>query len=207
MSDEAARNEQGDFGFKALKQMTKLTFKHERFDEALGHYKTLLTYTRKGVTRNVAEKAINRILDYVSAEPKLGTEKMQEFYEVTMNALEEQKNDVSSISMDSRARGLETDHSDRARAAFEHENESQIGQIVVRSSRVQSTQQGRYLHLQCDIEPGSHALSLNPLDGLTRSCGNFTHLALPRTTAPTSTLRKARLSLKCTRSRFRCTGK
>ena len=95
VSDESAKNEQSDFGFKALKQMTKLTFKHSRFDEALTHYKTLLTYTKKGVTRNVAEKAINRILDYVSAEPKLGTEKMQEFYEVTMNALEEQKNDVS----------------------------------------------------------------------------------------------------------------
>ncbi|GAA5937399.1 uncharacterized protein JCM15063_002895 [Sporobolomyces koalae] len=93
VSDESARNEQGDFGFKALKQMTKLTFKHERYDEALTHYKTLLTYTKKGVTRNVAEKAINRILDYVSAEPKLGTENMQEFYEVTMHALEEQKND------------------------------------------------------------------------------------------------------------------
>ncbi|GAA6004638.1 hypothetical protein JCM11491_002176 [Sporobolomyces phaffii] len=93
VSDEAARNEQGDFGFKALKQMTKLTFKHARYDDALAHYRTLLTYTKKGVTRNVAEKAINRILDYVSAEPKLGTEKMQEFYEVTMNALEEQKNE------------------------------------------------------------------------------------------------------------------
>lgn len=99
VSDEASRNEQGDFGFKSLKQMTKLTFKHERYDEALTHYKTLLTYTKKGVTRNVAEKAINRILDYVSAEPKLGTEKMQEFYEVTMNALEEQKNDVSPWSL------------------------------------------------------------------------------------------------------------
>jgi COP9 signalosome complex subunit 2 len=98
VSDEASRNEQGDFGFKSLKQMTKLTFKHERYDEALTNYRTLLTYTKKGVTRNVAEKAINRILDYVSAEPKLGTEKMQEFYEVTMNALEEQKNDVSNPS-------------------------------------------------------------------------------------------------------------
>ncbi|CEQ40472.1 SPOSA6832_02107, partial [Sporobolomyces salmonicolor] len=93
VDDEASRDEQGEFGFKALKQMTKLTFRHERYDEALAHYKTLLTYTKKGVTRNVAEKAINRILDYVSAEPKLGTDKMQEFYEVTMKALEEQKND------------------------------------------------------------------------------------------------------------------
>ncbi|GAA6050027.1 hypothetical protein JCM3770_001922 [Rhodotorula araucariae] len=93
VNDETSRNEQGEFGFKALKQMTKLTFHLGRYDEALVHYKTLLTYTKKAVTRNVAEKAINRILDYVSADDKLGLDKMQEFYEVTMNALEEQKNE------------------------------------------------------------------------------------------------------------------
>ncbi|GAA5991436.1 hypothetical protein JCM11641_005282 [Rhodosporidiobolus odoratus] len=93
VDDEASRNEQGEFGFKALKQMTKLTFRLARYDEALSYYKTLLTYTKKAVTRNVAEKAINRVLDYVSAEEGIGLDKMQEFYEVTMNALEEQKND------------------------------------------------------------------------------------------------------------------
>ncbi|TNY18202.1 PCI-domain-containing protein [Rhodotorula diobovata] len=93
VDDETSRGEQGEFGFKALKQMTKLTFKLGRYDEALAHYKTLLTYTRKAVTRNVAEKAINRILDYVSADTGLGLDKMQEFYEVTMKALEEQKNE------------------------------------------------------------------------------------------------------------------
>lgn len=94
VSDEEARSEQGEFGFKALKQMTKLTFRLGRYDEALAHYKTLLTYTKKAVTRNVAEKAINRVLDYVSAEDGIGLDKMQEFYEVTMKALEEQKNEV-----------------------------------------------------------------------------------------------------------------
>ncbi|BGP54663.1 hypothetical protein JCM8202_001040 [Rhodotorula sphaerocarpa] len=93
VSDEEARSEQGEFGFKALKQMTKLTFRLGRYDEALAHYKTLLTYTKKAVTRNVAEKAINRVLDYVSAEDGIGLDKMQEFYEVTMKALEEQKNE------------------------------------------------------------------------------------------------------------------
>ncbi|BGP14910.1 hypothetical protein JCM10213_003733 [Rhodosporidiobolus nylandii] len=93
VDDETSRSEQGEFGFKALKQMTKLTFKLARYDEALAYYKTLLTYTKKAVTRNVAEKAINRVLDYVSAEEGIGLDKMQEFYEVTMKALEEQKNE------------------------------------------------------------------------------------------------------------------
>lgn len=98
VDNEAAAGEQGEFGFKALKQMTKLTFRNGRYDEALKHYKTLLTYTKKGVTRNVAEKSINGILDYVSAERKLETGRMQEFYEVTMTALEEAKNEVSNAS-------------------------------------------------------------------------------------------------------------
>ncbi|KWU47282.1 COP9 signalosome complex subunit 2 [Rhodotorula sp. JG-1b] len=93
VTDEESRDEQGEFGFKALKQMTKLTFKLGRYDDALRHYKTLLTYTKKAVTRNVAEKAINRVLDYVSAEEGVGLDRMQEFYEVTMKALEEQKNE------------------------------------------------------------------------------------------------------------------
>ncbi|SCV70584.1 BQ2448_3346 [Microbotryum intermedium] len=93
VDNEASAGEQGEFGFKALKQMTKLTFRLGRYDEALKYYKTLLTYTKKGVTRNVAEKSINGILDYVSAENKLETGKMQEFYEVTMSALEEAKNE------------------------------------------------------------------------------------------------------------------
>lgn len=96
VDNEAAAGEQGEFGFKALKQLTKLTFRLGRYDEALSYYRTLLSYTKKGVTRNVAEKSINGILDYVSAEQGLPTGSMQEFYEVTMTALEEAKNEVST---------------------------------------------------------------------------------------------------------------
>lgn len=95
VDNETDQGEQGEFGFKALKQMTKLTFKLQRYADSLDYYKTLLTYTKKGVTRNVAEKSINGILDYVSNESRLETGKMQEFYECTMKALEEAKNDVS----------------------------------------------------------------------------------------------------------------
>lgn len=96
---ELNSGEQGEFGFKSLKQMTKLCFKNGRYDEALKHYKTALTYIKKAVTRNVAEKSINNILDYVSAETRLDTSKMQEFYEVTMKALEDAKNEVSLPSL------------------------------------------------------------------------------------------------------------
>lgn len=113
VDNEAASGEQGEFGFKALKQMTKLAFKLGRYDDALRTYKTLLTYTKKGVTRNVAEKSINGILDYVSAESKLETGRMQEFYEVTMTALEEAKNEVSCrVVWAARGANLGTAHSD-----------------------------------------------------------------------------------------------
>lgn len=44
----------GEWGFKCLKQLTKLTFKLKRFDESLKHYTRLLPYTRKAVTRKCA---------------------------------------------------------------------------------------------------------------------------------------------------------
>jgi len=95
VNDEESKGEQTEYGFKSLKQMTKLSFKtlHD-YDRALAYYHTLLTYTKKAVTRNVAEKGINGILDYVSSEANLETGKMQQFYEVTMTALEEAKNEV-----------------------------------------------------------------------------------------------------------------
>lgn len=133
MDDESSRDEQGEFGFKALKQMTKLTFRLGRYDEALAHYKTLLTYTKKAVTRNVAEKAINRILDYVSAEDGIGLDKMQEFYEVTMKALEEQKNDVRALAC---AVSLWTSLTPRFLAAPKHQDQPQARQALARPPRV-----------------------------------------------------------------------
>lgn len=138
VTNEANAGEQGEFGFKALKQMTKLTFKLGRYGEALAYYKTLLTYTKKGVTRNVAEKSINGILDYVSAQSALETERMQEFYEVTMSALEEAKNDVSIIPDVARDAGLTR----IGLVATEYEDESQTRKTVVGSQGVPPSEQG-----------------------------------------------------------------
>jgi len=93
VDNENKQGEQSEYGFKALKQMTKLTFRLGRFDAALAHYRVLLSYTKKAVTRNTAEKSINKILDYVSASPAIDTKQMQAFYEVTMQALEDARNE------------------------------------------------------------------------------------------------------------------
>lgn len=44
--------QKGDWGFKALKQMTKLNFRRGRHEEALKSYTELLSYTKSAVTRN-----------------------------------------------------------------------------------------------------------------------------------------------------------
>jgi COP9 signalosome complex subunit 2 len=95
--------EKGDWGFKALKQMMKLTFSmvgffwvyvvkcillfalQGNYDEMLAHYRQLLTYIRSAVTKNYAEKSINSILDYVSSSRN--TELLQQFYQITLEAL------------------------------------------------------------------------------------------------------------------------
>ncbi|CAG8555173.1 12220_t:CDS:10 [Ambispora leptoticha] len=84
-------SEKGDWGFKALKQMCKLSFRANDFASTLKYYKELLTYTKSAVTRNYGEKSINNILDFISTSQDMGF--MEEFYSTTLNALEEAKND------------------------------------------------------------------------------------------------------------------
>ena len=50
--------EQGDWGFKALKQTVKLLSKLGRHEEMLAAYRRLLTYIKTAVTRNFSEKVI-----------------------------------------------------------------------------------------------------------------------------------------------------
>lgn len=84
-------------GFKALKQLTKLTFRLQRFEDSLRYYTRLLPYTKTAVTRNYAEKSINSILDYVSASSELDTALMQKFYDSTNVSLAEAKNERLSM--------------------------------------------------------------------------------------------------------------
>ncbi|CAK5075553.1 unnamed protein product [Meloidogyne enterolobii] len=83
--------EKGDWGFKALKQMMKLTFSMGRFEQVLTHYKQLLTYIRSAVTKNYAEKSINSILDHISGSKN--KELLQKFYQITLDALKEARNE------------------------------------------------------------------------------------------------------------------
>ena len=84
-------NEKGEWGFKALKQMIKINFKLGNFAEMMTRYKQLLTYIKSAVTRNYSEKSINSILDYISTSKNM--ELLQDFYETTLEALKDAKND------------------------------------------------------------------------------------------------------------------
>jgi COP9 signalosome complex subunit 2 len=78
-------------GFKALKQMVKLHFKLGNQREMMERYRQMLGYVKSAVTRNCSEKVINSILDFVSTSDV--SELLAEFYETTLRALEEAKNE------------------------------------------------------------------------------------------------------------------
>jgi len=83
--------EKGEWGFKALKQMIKINFRLNNFGEMMTRYKQLLTYIKSAVTRNHSEKSINSILDYISTSKQM--ELLQNFYETTLDALRDAKNE------------------------------------------------------------------------------------------------------------------
>uniref|UniRef100_A0A915P2D9 PCI domain-containing protein n=1 Tax=Meloidogyne floridensis TaxID=298350 RepID=A0A915P2D9_9BILA len=84
------------YAAKALKsegnQSAALTsFQRGRFEQVLTHYKQLLTYIRSAVTKNYAEKSINSILDHISGSKN--KELLQKFYQITLDALKEARNE------------------------------------------------------------------------------------------------------------------
>lgn len=75
-----------DWGFKATKQLVKLCYRTNAFTDMLKHFKSVLERINSGqVTRNRAEKSINRILELVSSGHQ--SEQLEEFYRVTLDAL------------------------------------------------------------------------------------------------------------------------
>lgn len=90
------KQEQGDWGFKALKQSTKLLYLVlRRPNDALATYTKLLAYTKSAVTRNYSEKTINGILDYVGGGKGgvVEVDVLEKFYQATKDALEDAKNE------------------------------------------------------------------------------------------------------------------
>lgn len=60
-------------------------------------YREMLTYIKSAVTRNYSEKCINSIMDYVSGSASQNFGLLQEFYQTTLKALEEAKNEVNTF--------------------------------------------------------------------------------------------------------------
>ena len=59
----------------------------------------LLTYTKSAVTRNYAEKSVNKILDYVGSGIGIAdVSVLEKFYQVTKDAFLEAKNEVRETS-------------------------------------------------------------------------------------------------------------
>ncbi|OXU29562.1 hypothetical protein TSAR_012663 [Trichomalopsis sarcophagae] len=102
--------EKGEWGFKALKQMIKINFKLGNYKEMMTRYKQLLTYIKSAVTRNHSEKSINSILDYISTSKNM--ELLQDFYETTLDALKDAKNDRLWFKTNTKLGKLYFDRSD-----------------------------------------------------------------------------------------------
>uniref|UniRef100_A0A8D2DG06 COP9 signalosome complex subunit 2 n=1 Tax=Sciurus vulgaris TaxID=55149 RepID=A0A8D2DG06_SCIVU len=135
--------EKGEWGFKALKQMIKINFKLTNFPE-MNRYKQLLTYIWSAVTRNYSEKSINSILDYMSTSKQMDL--LQEFYETTLEALKDAKNDRLWFKTNTKLGKL----------YLEREEYGKLQKIL------------RQLHQSCQTDDGE--------DDLKKECGGKMHL-------------------------------
>ncbi|MCJ1308296.1 hypothetical protein MMC25_001949 [Agyrium rufum] len=91
----ALEEEKGDWGFKGLKQAIKLEYKLQRYDDAIKHYKELLTYVKSAVTRNYSEKSINNMLDFIEkgADDEDAYRCMEQFYSQTLESFQSTNNE------------------------------------------------------------------------------------------------------------------
>ncbi|KAJ3122568.1 COP9 signalosome complex subunit 2 [Nowakowskiella sp. JEL0407] len=107
-------NEQGkgEWGFKALKQMMKLCLAEENYPSVLKYYREVLTYMNV-VSRNDSEKSINNILDRVSTVQDM--QFLEQFYSITLAALDEAKNDRLSTKTNLKLAKLWLDRQEYAR--------------------------------------------------------------------------------------------
>ncbi|XP_022890689.1 COP9 signalosome complex subunit 2-like [Olea europaea var. sylvestris] len=85
--------DKAEWGFKALKQTVKLYYKLVKYKEMMLAYRDMLTYIKSAVTRNYSEKCINNIMDFISGSAGQNFNLLKEFYQTTLKALEEAKNE------------------------------------------------------------------------------------------------------------------
>lgn len=83
--------EKGEWGFKALKKLTKLYFNQQQFKKAADKLKTFMTYTKNTVSSNEVEKGINSILDLISTAKDLAV--VEELFAVVLEGLKKNGNE------------------------------------------------------------------------------------------------------------------
>eukprot|EP01133_Synstelium_polycarpum_P018878 gene18878-22580_t len=94
---ELEKGEKSEWGFKALKKITKLNFQIEKHEQMIAKYKQFLSYTKSAVTSNYSEKGINSILDLVSTtNNNIDLDLVQTIYDLTLKSLLEAKNEDGS---------------------------------------------------------------------------------------------------------------
>ena len=66
-----------------------------RYEDAVVHYKELLTYVKSAVTRSYSEKSINNMLDYIekTADDSTAYKCMEEFYSLTLETFQATNNE------------------------------------------------------------------------------------------------------------------
>ena len=144
---ELEGTDKGEWGFKALKQMMKINFKLGKFSEMMTCYKQLLTYIANAVTRNHSEKSINSILDYISTSNEVLL--LQEFYETTLDALREAKNDRLWFRINNKMGKL----------YFDHEEFGKLEKVLKQLHQSCQTEDG-----EDDLKKGTHLLEIYALE-------------------------------------------
>merc|ERR1712126_606263 len=179
-------------GFKALKQMIKILFTLNNHPEMMSRYKQLLTYIKSAVTRNHSEKSINSILDYISTSKQM--ELLQDFYETTLDALKDAKNDRLRFKTNSKLGKLYFDRSEFNKLAKilkqlrmscqTHEGEEDLKKgtqlLEIYALEIQMyTAQKNNKKLKALYEQSLHIKSAIPhplIMGVIRECGGKMHL-------------------------------
>jgi len=123
--------EKGKWGFKSLKRMVKLLFTMKRYKEMLEAYKEQLTYTKSAVTRNVSEKAINKLLDFVSTSDNW--ELLLQVYETTLESLRDANNEKLWFTSNRRL----------GEVCYQMQDYGRLGKIL------------KDLHKSCQLEDGT----------------------------------------------------
>jgi len=181
--------EQSDWSFKACKQMVKVSLKIKDYEGAIKYYKKLLSLLNI-VAKSYSEKSINNILDYASNSDSI--EFLEQFYEITLNKLEETKNDrlwlktnlkLAKLLLDNREYNKLTKVLDQLHKACEQENNPDgQGTLLVEVfaieiqmyTEMKNTKKLKPLYQQC-LNVKS-AIPHPRIMGIIRECGGKMHM-------------------------------